>query len=120
MGSLIDMAAGVVEDGVSGLLFKEIAIVLIKIYETLRQCDPGGYIAQHLGHRYEKEVKKQLKTDWKEQLQRLKNEVACHVMGIVLYDRFKQWGLKQVMHDQGQLVKRASMENMKRKSLGGS
>ena len=37
--------------------------------------------------RYDKGLRAQLKADWREQRQRLKNAVATNVMGLALYDR---------------------------------
>eukprot|EP00966_Prymnesium_polylepis_P132658 3066978-Prymnesium_polylepis.1 len=97
IGSLVAGVGGVPEDGAVEPILRELIIALNKVYETLRQCDPDGMVTQQLKHKYEKSVKKQLKHDWAEALVRLKNEVSCHVMGIILYDRYKQWNMRQAL-----------------------
>ena len=62
-----------------------IVSVLYECYETLRQCEPEtGYITCQLAHRYEKPLKKRLKEEWGEQMQRLRHDVAAHVANMVL------------------------------------
>lgn len=51
VASLVRLGSKCVEEAssrshVCGLLFS-----LIRIYETLRQCEPGGFISQHLDYK---------------------------------------------------------------------
>ena len=71
----------------------------------LRQCEPTGYITQQLSYKYDKTLKKLLKTDWEEQKNRMKNEVATYVMVLVCYDRFrKRGGLRKLVHDKNKMM----------------
>jgi len=96
IGSLVAMIGSIPEDGAVEPILTELVFSLLRVYETLRQCDPDGAISMHLAHKYDKSVKKQLKRDWEDAKTKLKNDVCSHVMALVLYDRYKQWNMQQV------------------------
>jgi len=91
---------------IKGLLYS-----LIDIYESLRMCGEDGYIHRQLAYKYPKPLKALLKSDWQEQRQRLKNDVATNVMGLVLYDR-------ALRHKTGMLE--ATVPIRKTKSVSGA
>lgn len=66
---------------------QELCKTVVHIYETLRQCEPNGYITKQLEHRYEKKLKKLLVSDWEDNLAQLRNEVSTHVMALILHNR---------------------------------
>jgi len=62
-----------------------IIAVLFEVYETLRQCEPEtGYITCQLAHKYEKPLKKRLKEEWGDQMERMREDIASHVANMVL------------------------------------
>ena len=107
IGSLVEMIGPIAEDAAVEPVLEELILALLDIYETLRQCDPDGAVSGHLGYKYDKAVKKIIKKDWQHALEHLKGKVSCHVMAMVLYDRYKQWDLMQVIHDhQGAVLRK--------------
>lgn len=66
---------------------KHMLFTLHEIYETLRQCEEGGYIEQQLRFKYDKQLRRQLKEDWKGRLTALKEKMAMSVITIVLLER---------------------------------
>ena len=61
---------------------------LIDAYETLRQCEPGvGFITCQLAHRYDKHLRREMQEEWDDELTRLRRNVACHVMNLMLVIR---------------------------------
>jgi len=99
IASLVRLAADAPEEPSSEPLVVSLLYAMIDVYETLRQCEPSGYVSQQLGYKYDKTLKKMLKADWEEQKERMRNAVSTHVMGLVLYDRFKKHGLRKLMND---------------------
>jgi len=97
IASLVRLGASAPEEPSSEKHITDLLYSLIDVYETLRQNEPSGYISCQLSYKYDKALKKVLKKDWEEQLERLKNNIATHVMALVLYDRYKKHGLKRLM-----------------------
>lgn len=64
----------------------ELCKTLHHIYETLRQCEPSGYVTKQLEYRYEKKLKSLLLSDWQDNLAQLRNEVSTHVMALILHN----------------------------------
>ena len=57
-----------------------------------------------------------MQQDWEEHHRRLKEGVAMHVMELVLYGRFKEFGLKKQLGEAEAAVAKAAMR--KKKSIG--
>jgi len=48
------------------------------------QCEKEGYITKQLQYKYDKELRRELRSDYEQRLQRLKNIVATSMMQLVL------------------------------------
>ena len=103
--SLVHAAEGFVElvarearptepEGVAARLSQERSVVLslYKMYETLRQCEPEGYVSRQLGHRYDKAFKAKLKRDWAQRLVAMRDELAASVIGMLVFARERAAG----------------------------
>eukprot|EP00966_Prymnesium_polylepis_P299914 6930845-Prymnesium_polylepis.2 len=86
VAGLVSMCTTVTEDAASTPMFKALLYSLYRLSETLRQCEPTGYVTQQLKHKYEKHVRRQLKHDFEEQMRQLKDELATHAMKLDLYE----------------------------------
>ena len=60
-----------------------ILLVLVRCFESLRQCTSGGYITCQLSHKYARETRANLKREWDEYRSMLVAEIAAQVMSIV-------------------------------------
>lgn len=88
VASLVHLASRAPEDEHSAPLIKELLWSLISIYESLRQCEEAGYITQQLAYdKYDHELRRLLRADWREQKTRLKHRVATCAMALVVYQR---------------------------------
>jgi len=88
VASLVRLGACAPETEQTKPMIKGLLYSLIDIYESIRMNEgQDGYITRQLSFKYDKSLKSLLKSDWKEQRQRLKDGVATNVMGLVLYDR---------------------------------
>jgi len=74
-------------DGRADAAVKQMLYTLHEIYESLRQCEEGGYVHLQLSYKYDKALRKQLKADWEGRLAELKEKMATSVMTIVLLER---------------------------------
>ena len=81
-------------EGVAARLSQERSVVLslYKMYETLRQCEPEGYVSRQLGHRYDKAFKAKLKRDWAQRLVAMRDELAASVIGMLVFARERAAG----------------------------
>lgn len=68
-------------------MVRSILYALYRIYETIRQCAPEGFVSKQLQQKYAAEHRKQLKNDVATHAEMLKDEIATNVMAIVLYNR---------------------------------
>jgi len=104
VSSLVVMGSSCPEDPSTEPIIEGLLFALHSIYETLRQCEDNGYVTMQLNAKYERPLKKLLKQDWMRQMERLKEEVAVPALSLVLYRRYKEHGLKAMMHDQGKRI----------------
>ena len=57
------------------------------MYETLKQCEPGGYITKQLAHKYDKKLRRLLNDDWEARFEALHNDLSVQVMSMLLHQR---------------------------------
>ncbi len=99
INGIVSLASQAPEESSTEPMLHSLLLALIDVYETLRMCEPDGFIQAQLGYKYEKKLGRLLSQDWEEQLEKLKEAVVTHAMELVLYERFKTFGLKKLMHD---------------------
>lgn len=118
LAGLVNMAAETTaEDPVVVPTATLLLEALISVYESLRQCGPEGHVTRQLGYRYEKSLRRLLRSDWDARFARLKEGVAMHAMELVLYSRFKQYELPTRAHQAADKVSFLSARrDAKRKS----
>lgn len=75
-------------------LVRKIIHTLHEIFETMRQCEPEGYITRVLSARYTKATKRHLRAVWKRRLHGLKEDLATSVNSMILHNR--QQGIEQM------------------------
>ena len=66
---------------------RAILMALLKVYETLRQCDEGGFISRTLAHKYDKPVRALLRQEWAQQVAVLKLDISTHAMELLIHAR---------------------------------
>ena len=66
---------------------RSMVLSLYKMYETLRQCEPEGYVSRQLGHRYDKPFKAKLRQDWTQRLTAMRCELSACVIGMIVFGR---------------------------------
>ena len=66
---------------------KGLLYALVEVYETLKQCEPGGYITKQLAHKYDKKLRRLLNDDWEARFEALHNDLSVQVMSMLLHQR---------------------------------
>jgi len=114
VAGLVNLAAGAVsEDAAVVPMAQGLLSSLLCIYESVYQCDEEGYITRQRGYKYEKKLKKAMQQDWEEHHRRLKEGVAMYAMELVLYGRFKEFGLKKQLGEAEAAAAKAAMRRTK-------
>ena len=66
---------------------KGLLYALVEVYETLKQCEPGGYITKQLAHKYDKKLRRLLNDDWERALRGAQQHLSVQVMSMLLHQR---------------------------------
>ena len=94
---------------------RRILHTLFDIYETLRQCEPDGFITRQLKQRYDSSVKELLQREHSAQLESMRNDLATQVMSMELVTR--QLGLQRLGNLPGLSGKEAARFSRARSSM---
>jgi len=98
VSGLVDFAAetcqkGSVEDAEVKPIVMELLFALLVIFETLRQCEPGAFVARQIEYKYNRSLRQLMKKDVEETRERLKAAVVTEVVALAVYQLDKQRAL---------------------------